>query len=320
VLVPLLVLVLLGHVAWTPYAAFGAFTSLYGRNDPRAERAGMQVVAGLFLTLAVTLGAALALTPESHWLVVPAGALLAAAGSLTSDAYRWHPPGPIFLVFGFAVCAMVPETPSTVPLAAAVAAASALFSMLVAQAGVLRAPATWVSPILPAPRFRDALSPSGARAHLVRYVLALTVSGTIATAFGWKHPYWAMVASVVVLSGPDLRSRVTRGLHRVVGTLAGLAVAAVVLSREPQAVVAVVVIGVLQVLTELVVGRNYAVALLFITPMALLMGQLAHPSPIGPLLRDRFVETVVGAVVAVVVLLLVPDRLGRPPARTGGRH
>ena len=35
VLVPLLVLVLLGHVEWTSYAAFGAFTSLYGRNHSR---------------------------------------------------------------------------------------------------------------------------------------------------------------------------------------------------------------------------------------------------------------------------------------------
>ncbi|WP_020141999.1 hypothetical protein [Terracoccus sp. 273MFTsu3.1] len=56
VLVPLLVLVLVGRVEWTPYAAFGAFTSLYGRNHTRPERAGMQVVAGGFLTLAVTLG------------------------------------------------------------------------------------------------------------------------------------------------------------------------------------------------------------------------------------------------------------------------
>ena len=111
-------LVLLGHVEWTAYAAFGAFTSLYGRNHARPERAGMQAVAGAFLTLAVTLGVLVSLAPDSRWLVVPVGALLAAGGSLTSDAYGWHPPGPLFLVFGFAVCAMVPATPATVPVAA----------------------------------------------------------------------------------------------------------------------------------------------------------------------------------------------------------
>jgi len=73
------------------------------------------------------------------------------------------------------------------------------------------------------------------------------------------------------------------------------------------------------VLTELVVGRNYAAALLFITPLALMMGQLVHTAPPGPLVRDRLLETVLGALVGAVVLLLVPDRLRpRGPARPGG--
>ena len=313
VLVPLLVLVLVGRVEWTPYAAFGAFTSLYGRNHARPERAGMQVVAGGFLTLAVTLGVVVSLAPESRWLVVVLGALLAAAGSLTSDAYRWHPPGPLFLVFAFAVCAMVPAGPTTVPIAAAVAASSVLVSLLVSHAGALTHRDTWRRPQLPAPRFRDALEAPGARAHLLRHVVALAVSGAVATGLGWQHPYWAMVAAVTVLSGPDRTSRLTRGVHRVVGTVLGLAVAAPILAWAPQGVWAVLVIVVLQVLTELVVGRNYAVALLFITPLALMMGQLVHAAPPGPLLRDRLLETVLGALVGAVVLLLVPDRL-RPSA------
>ena len=67
VCVPLLVLVLAGRVGWAPYAAFGAFTSLYGRRHARAERAGMQVVAGAFLVLAVTAGALVSLaSPRVH--------------------------------------------------------------------------------------------------------------------------------------------------------------------------------------------------------------------------------------------------------------
>jgi hypothetical protein len=313
VLVPLLALVLLGRVEWTAYAAFGAFTSLYGRNHTRPERAGMQVVAGGFLTLAVTLGVIVSLVPGSRWFVVVLGALLGAAGSLTSDAYRWHPPGPLFLVFAFAVCAMVPAVPATVPVAAGVAAASVLFSLLVCHVGALAQHDAWQRPELPAPRFRDAFEAPGARAHLARHAIALLVAGAVATGLGWQHPYWAMVAAVTVLSGPDLASRLTRGVHRVVGTVLGLAVAAPILAWAPQGVVAVLVIVVLQVLTELVVGRNYAVALLFITPLALMMGQLVHAAPPGPLLRDRLLETVLGALVGAVVLLLVPDRL-RPAA------
>lgn len=276
VLVPLLVLVVLGHVEWTPYAAFGAFTSLYGRRQRHAD---------------------------------PVGALLAAWGSLTSDAYRWHPPGPVFLVFGLAVCAMIPATPADLLVAPAIAGASAAFSLLVGHIGVLRDPGAWSMPTLPRPAFREALRPVGARAHLLRYLVALTNSGAVATALGWAHPYWAMVASVVVLSGPDLSSRLTRGVHRVVGTLLGVGVAAAILPWAPRGVGAVLIIVALQGLAELFVGRNYAFALLFITPLALMMGQLVHPSPVAGLLRDRLFETVLGAVVAAAVLAVVPDSL-----------
>lgn len=86
-------------------------------------------------------------------------------------------------------------------------------------------------------------------------------------------------------------------------------------------VATVLVVVVLQVLTELVVGRNYGLAMLFITPMALLMGQLAAPRPAGSLLLDRGVETVVGGLVAIAIVLLEESlrrrRTRSPSARPG---
>jgi len=59
----------------------------------------------------------------------------------------------------------------------------------------------------------------------------------------------------------------------------------------------------------LIVGRHYGVALLFITPMAMLMGQLAAPLPVGLLLFDRGVQTVIGS--AIGILLIVVTELVR---------
>lgn len=314
VLVPLLTLVLVGRTQWTAYAAFGAFTALYGRHHARSERAGMQVVAGCFLVVSVGLGVLLSSAPDARWFVVVVGALLAAAGSLASDSYRWHPPGPLFMIFGFAVCAMGSPGIGTLPIAVGLAAASAAFSLVVSHLGVFRDPGGLRRPALPSPQLRVALSRPGIHAHLIRYVLACSIAGAIATGLGWAHPYWAMVAAVVVLAGPDFRSRITRGTHRVIGTLLGAVIAALVLSFHPQGVAAVLVIVVLQIVTELFVGRNYTLALLFITPLALMMGQLIQPTPIGQLLRDRLLETLLGAAIAMVVLVAVPDRLRRAPA------
>ncbi|MDT4964101.1 MAG: hypothetical protein QOF87_3748, partial [Pseudonocardiales bacterium] len=73
VLVPLLLLTLMGHTGWTVYAAFGAFTSLYGRMHGYGTRVGMQLVVAGALTSVVTLGAAVALVPDSRWLSVIVG-------------------------------------------------------------------------------------------------------------------------------------------------------------------------------------------------------------------------------------------------------
>ncbi|WP_370633512.1 FUSC family protein [Dermacoccus sp. Tok2021] len=51
----------------------------------------------------------------------------------------------------------------------------------------------------------------------------------------------------------------------------------------------------LQAAAELFVGRNYGIALIFVTPLALLMGQLGHEVAVGPLLFDRAAETAVAA-------------------------
>lgn len=66
-------------------------------------------------------------------------------------------------------------------------------------------------------------------------------------------------------------------------------------------------IAALQIGAELLIGRNYALALLCITPLALAMGQLVAPRPVGPLLLDRALETVLGFLVAVLVMLVVVD-------------
>jgi hypothetical protein len=78
----------------------------------------------------------------------------------------------------------------------------------------------------------------------------------------------------------------------------------VVLALDLAPVPMVLAVAVLQVATEWLIGRNYALALLFITPMAMLMGQIAAPRPMGSLLYDRAVETVIGAVIGLLIILV----------------
>jgi uncharacterized membrane protein YccC len=117
-----------------------------------------------------------------------------------------------------------------------------------------------------------------------------------------------MVAAVVPMSAPDTSGRLLRAAQRLAGTLAGVLLAWALLAAGPPPLVVISVAALLQAGAELYVGRNYAVAMLFITPLALSMTHLAHPVPVGGLVADRALDTLVGVAVAAAIALLTHER------------
>jgi hypothetical protein len=307
VLVPLLVLWATGHLEWSIYATFGAFTSLYGRDRADSARLALQVEAGVTQVAMITLGVLVALSDQRAWLAVPVAAVVALGASYESATRRWHPPGSLFQVFAFAAVASAPATSDDLLPALLVSAAAALFSVLVGIAGsaLRRAPLrpwTSVTPI------------GGATEGVWRYALqsgvGVLLAGVIATSAGIGRPYWAMVSAVVPLVARDLGVQLTRGLHRVVGTGLGLLLSWALFGLGLGGLALVVVVALLQAAAELFVGRNYALALVFVTPLALLMVHLVVPVPTRELLVDRGVETVIGVAVGIAVGYLTRPRSG----------
>ena len=148
---------------------------------------------------------------------------------------------------------------------------------------------------------------TGLRAAVTRgtvtdVLVACLLTAPLAVALGAEHHYWALVAAVVPLSVPGPTQRVARAVLRIGGTVAGLGVAAALLSPDLPAWAVVLVVVVLQGCAELFVLRHYAVALLFITPLALLVSRLTHPGPTPELIADRLLATTIGVAVALLVL------------------
>jgi uncharacterized membrane protein YccC len=242
VFVPLITLVLLDRLDLAIFASFGAFTGIYGRNEPHARRFGLQARAGslmvavmLLAALTARAGAAFSLTPaETVWLQVAATTLVAGGCSLTVAWWRLRPAGSLFHIFAFAAIASIPSQP---PL--------------------------WQGMV----------------------------------------NYWAMVAAVVPLVGHTTRHRVSRGLQRIVGTVAGLVLLAGVLILQPAPWQAVLIIAACQFGAEMFIARQYLLAQVFVTPLALISTLLVVPAAPGPLLRDRIADTVIGAAVGIAVVL-----------------
>ena len=308
---PLTVLVAVGRTDLTIYATFGAFAALHGRHAAPRPRRRMQFEVGATLVACVGIGTTVATLAHREWIACAVVAVISATATVVSRSRGWQPVGPLFPVFATAAATSVPADAARIGSAVFVAAAAALYAV---AAGVLLDRVTR--------RPYDASPPggSGVSKRAVRPVpaaavgVAVLIAGVVPTAIGVGHPYWSAVAAAAVLSGPA--PGVLRGLHRVLGTALGLLVCAAVLGCGPSAVVAVGLVVVLQGVGEYFVSANYAVALVFITPVALLMAELGRGQRALPLLRDRGVETVTGAVIAIAAILLAAQwRDGRPRRR-----
>ncbi|MFC4222394.1 FUSC family protein [Lysinibacter cavernae] len=306
VVVPLAVLCLIGRPEWGPYAVFGSMLSVYGRGIARHARLRMQAETGLGLVLCVVLGVALAALGAAPVVNILATAMIAAVASAVADRRRWQPGGPIFFVFGFAVCAWMPATASTIGIAAICAGVSALFALAVGYVGLaLPAARRQARAAKAAPQHPAAAGPSPAMIalHAGLCGVAAALAGLTSYALGLGFSYWAMVAAVVPVVGGSTAAQLLRAGHRVIGTMLGLVIAAGLLFLPLNLVGIVVVIGLLQIGAELTVARNYSAALLFITPLALMMMHLTRPLPVGEVLRDRAIDTIIGVLVTALLLL-----------------
>ncbi|MFF0050804.1 FUSC family protein [Streptomyces sp. NPDC005498] len=310
--------VLVGHAAGQPVvglvASTGALAALYGgRGTPRQDATA---VTGAALSLALGMAVGGSLAGDAR-LAVIGTALWAALLTAVFAMARARPPG---ITMPVLVCSVGTGLPpgDTVRRACAVAAVgliAALLSWLVARVLPRRAAAASPAPPGAGPlvQVRLALaalprSPFGWMA--VRTGAAVGLAGAASLLCGVGRPYWAMAAAAAVLArGSHAMSANTRATLRGLGTAVGCLLAGALASAHPGVVTTAVLLGALTFVIELVVARNYAVAMVFVTPLSvLLVTSATHASAVLTITADRLLETVLGCAAAVVAGQLVSRR------------
>ncbi|SBV35466.1 conserved membrane hypothetical protein [uncultured Stenotrophomonas sp.] len=158
---------------------------------------------------------------------------------------------------------------------------------------------------------REALQPgSGSRRVLLRVGVAALVVGTLGAAVHLERAYWAVAAAVLMLhQGFDWQRMLQRSVQRLLGTWIGLLLAGAILVAHPQGPWLVLVVMLLQFTIEMLVVRNYALAVIFITGAALTIASGGHPveAP-GTYLLARGIDTLAGCAVALLIFRLIPPR------------
>lgn len=161
-----------------------------------------------------------------------------------------------------------------------------------AKAGVLlRHAATW---------------PSENLVTAFRVAVAAVIAGLVTLALSGEHIYWSTAFAAVALHMGGARIVQTyRAINRLAGTILGIALFTVIIWVSPSPWVMVFLIAGLQLLVELFVAKQYALATLFITPLALLIsigGKI--PEDPWPIMGERLLDTVIGVAAAWIAIWL----------------
>ncbi|WP_254125515.1 FUSC family protein [Amycolatopsis sp. CA-230715] len=286
---------------------------MYGRAESRELRFRHQVQAGAILSTAVALGTVLSGHHVRPWLLVATAVAFTFAGALLTSRLDLNPRGPFFGVFALGATAAVPG--AAVSTAVPICAATVGFCVAIGVAGPWNA-----SVIAQPPRCLREWCGRGRRlscvlVHASRYAVAIAAAGSAGLLFGVEHANWAMASAAVPLAAADARSALhpgigsvlRRGSHRVLGTVAGLGVTALLLLPGLGETPLSLIVTVLLFPTELFMARNYALALGFFTPLIMLMTELAAPAEPVTLLTDRLVDTLIGVAAGIAAAVLVPS-------------
>ena len=304
----------------TGYAALGALAALFGRFAAPQRRNLIVFLAALCQTSAVVVMSLVSL------LAVPTefqlGLLAFSCGlfyfiTVSGD---FGPPGALIFVFAVgAAMAPVDSLHQVIERGVATGTVALLAVLICAATEGLRRAAT-----LTRPHSHEAARPVAQRMLASgRIVVAAGIAAHLSHALGARFPTWAAMGSLAVTQGTHLHITMHRALQRTAGTAVGALAAWVILTQEPSVWSLIALLILLQFTTEVVIGTNYGVAQMLVTPMALLMTSLAVPAAAGAeMAAERVLDTLLGVsvVFAIAVLLSSLDErraLARLHPRSG---
>ncbi|MFJ5232448.1 FUSC family protein [Kitasatospora sp. NPDC088391] len=241
------------------------------------------------------------------------GATEAAAGLL----WAWRPVPPEVAELPVRLAAQItggpepgypdwrPDTPSRTAFDTALRAAADTVAGRPAPLGT-------AAPPPPDPwRLRARLLSRGSVRYGLRVALCVAVAEAVVNGLTLSRSYWVPMTVAFVLK-PDLGSVFQRAVSRVLGTVLGIAVTAVLLALTTNSWVLAVAVSGCVALLPYSTAAHYGLNTLVMTPVALILVQLGGESGAAEF-WPRVLDTVLaGAIVLVFGYLLWPER---PPHR-----
>ncbi|WP_246426852.1 FUSC family protein [Paenibacillus rhizosphaerae] len=152
-----------------------------------------------------------------------------------------------------------------------------------------------------------ALNPHSALLHTsLRYGIMIAAAAAVAYSLDLNRSYWVPLSCTAVMLGTTVLGTAHRAIQRTAGTVVGLFLGAFLLSLRPEGIYIALIMAVLQFIIELIYLRNYALAVIFITPSSLLIAESSHPdTAVSFFISARLTDILIGSAIGIIGMLLL---------------
>jgi hypothetical protein len=292
---PLLVGVAFGRVDYGVLSSMAGFVFLYLPETVLQHRMMWVMTCGFGLIGSFALGLFAHFFPM---LLVPFLIMVTILSSMLCRFYGFPLPGGVIFVMVAAVGAYSPTATEDIPLKVGLFAMGALLATLVAfiySVVILR-----TRKPVPTPETITDFNTVIMEPLVIGLFVGLSIA--LAQIYQLNRPYWVPVSCLAVIQGVSLRAVWTRQLHRILGTFVGLGVAWALLMLPLNAWTITLTLTALSFIVHSLVVRHYGIAMVFITPLSILMAQvtiLGHGAP-NEVFIARMTDTVLGSMVGFI--------------------
>lgn len=293
--VPMLLGLYLGQLKSALLAAIGGLVIFYLPDAPVKQRMLTLLICSALFVVSYGIGLSFSFQFVPKILALTMFTLVVQAGCLY---YNLAPPGSTFFILLVSIAAYTPYNAGSIAprleiLAAGTSVActiALLYSFITAQS---HPPVAVVA--------GAQLSKSEIVFEAAIIALFVGLSLLAAQLLKLERPYWVPVSCVAVMRAVDVQQVWRRSFQRVLGTMAGLGLARVLLLAKINTLTICLSVPALQFLAQYFVPRNYALGLVFITPMALLLAE-ATTANFNPdaLIITRFADIALGSAIGAI--------------------
>jgi len=285
----------LGKPNYGALSSLGALTILYFTSAPITQRMVHLAVCSFGIVFSFTISLFFSFN------IYVAGLSLGIISFLAhfiSSYFRIPPPGNFFFIMVAAMAStykfdleLIPTKVGLVAMGAILSCSFAfLYSVFIEKSKVVTVPRR---------SFNKRRYTKFVESTIIGFFMVLTL--IIGHLLKFNNTYWISIAAVAIIQGRNFEHVRQRNMHRILGTFIGIGFAWLILWFEPEKIVMIVIITILQFIIELLIVRNYGFAVAFITPLTILLaetGSDVHHN-VENLMHARVIDTVIGSLIGL---------------------